>query len=96
MFNSQSELLKGPDGVQGGGGVRLQDLHLVPVLHQRGSDQLVEQGLLRRVHLLHLCSSTASIFRNSCRWTARVSGVTLHRWGLIIIKLPFESPFIIG
>lgn len=92
LQHSQSEFLKGPHGVQGGGGVRLQDLHLVSVPHQRAADQFVEQGLLRQVHLC----PTAFIFRHSCRWTAQVSGVNLDSWDLIIIKLPFASPLILG
>ncbi len=59
--NSQPQLLKCLHRVQRRGGVPLQDLHLVPVPHQRAPDQLIQQGLLGQVHFVPV-SSPVSIF----------------------------------
>lgn len=43
LGDSQVQLLEGSDGEERGGGVLLQQLHVVAVLYQRGVEQLVEQ-----------------------------------------------------
>lgn len=59
--NPQAQLLESFHRVERGGGVPLQDLHLVPVADQGPADEFIEQWLLRQVHTV-LLSTTASMF----------------------------------
>lgn len=59
---SQSQLLKCLHGEQGGVGVPLLDLHLVPVPDKGLTDQLVQQGLFGQIHFVPIFSPIV-IFR---------------------------------
>lgn len=73
--SSQSELLESLHGEQRRAGIRLLDLNLVPVLHQRVADQFIKQRLFGQVNFVAI-SFTPFILdlvlhHVGCRWKQR-------------------------